>query len=710
MSIPRRMYIYCLHSRYTDINNKKKLGLTIHPVHRMRQYDIGDCPGEGLEKRYEGLWQCNDSVTRANLREVEKDLHSHFAAKRLPRENGRSSEWFQVSFEDVCKFLDTHPLIKKRVPTEEISLIHTKATLPATKEERTDAREEKDLMEEQLEDLEENDLFDKFCRVFLPGRIPRRIQVELWNLFEKICGTPEEIAYRGIVQWPTGTGKTIAMLMLIVLMADRCKRRSVTYRGLLVSPKNDIFDTISNDFKKLSEFGVKLFDGSHARLSSLVIPKDQHILVMASQSALTNETVLKKLPPMTHVHYDEVHRITGKLYFNLLKDMLVAWKTEVLTGTSATPFTSSLSQREKIIELFGNPLRLLHQCGVDEAVQEGWIAKPRFLVNILPPIDETDAHIRGFVEALGNYILLKNTGGKFIAYIESSTEDVRCAAKHARALLPWAEIYTAIDGERTDKEFVDAPIDKTPRILFACQRYREGSDIRGIEMTAKLLGETSAAYILLQICGRAGRIDGDKEKEGWCLLVRPSEKGTSAQDVLESIILDVMEFLGKSEKPLTKKDIQRLVDTYLGSISLNGSECTIEETIARVQAAYIRREYVKRTPKEKYSLVLQQNKELGLKSKTQYEERRAEHPTYIEDPRNYFKDWWISWYNFLGVDTSKFPQTKADWIRVCKEKGILTWQQYKNLNDQGLPENPSEFYEDFTNWDKEMGVEEEIVW
>jgi len=32
------MYIYCVHSKATDEKGSKKLGLTIHPVHRLRQY------------------------------------------------------------------------------------------------------------------------------------------------------------------------------------------------------------------------------------------------------------------------------------------------------------------------------------------------------------------------------------------------------------------------------------------------------------------------------------------------------------------------------------------------------------------------------------------------------------------------------------------------------------------------------------------------
>jgi hypothetical protein len=129
--------------------------------------------------------------------------------------------------------------------------------------------------------------FEKFCSIFLPGKLPRRIQIELWYRFKKICDSPGDIDYRGIVQWPTGTGKTIAMLMLIVLVAERCKRRKIHYRGLIISPKNDIFNTISGDFKKLSEFGIKICDGSNEKFSTLYVPRDEHVLVMACHQALT---------------------------------------------------------------------------------------------------------------------------------------------------------------------------------------------------------------------------------------------------------------------------------------------------------------------------------------------------------------------------------------------------------------------------------------
>ena len=49
---------------------------------------------------------------------------------------------------------------------------------------------------------------------------------------------------------------------------------------------------------------------------------------------------------------------------------------------------------------------------------------------------------------------------------------------------------------------------------------------------------------------------------------------------------------------------------------------------------------------------------MNLQSKNEYEMRAEEHPKYIPNPKEYFKDHWISWYDYLGVDTSQYPQTK----------------------------------------------------
>ena len=675
-------YVYCVFSEHTDARGLKKLGLTIHPVHRLRQYAIGDAPGCGLDKQYNALWRI-EAKTRAELREMENILHTYFSDRRQG-----TSEWFRVTFEEVAAFMNSPQKFKlQQVSFDEVKMINTKYKEPVKEEEKVEYEQEDTLRKEQeaapVNKVET--LYEKFVRIFLPGKLPRRIQKELWDLFKEICRAPEHLSYRAIVQWPTGVGKTIATLMLIVIAADRCKRRGQIYRGLFVSPKNDILDTISGDFNNLSEFGISVYDGSHGKLSSLTIPTNCHVLVSACQAALINEKGMRRLPYMTHLHYDEVHRITGELYFQLLKEMLEKWNTEFLTGTSATPKTCSKSQHDKLAELFGEPYNVIHKCDVEDAVKEGWIAKPRYIVNITPKNDDRAIELDAFLVSIRNTIVQKKgagvwKGGKVIAYSSESTEDVRYLVNHATQHIPHATIYSAIDGERTDEAFIKAPADGSIRILFACQRFREGSDVKGLDMTCALVGNTTAVYILLQICGRALRLDF-QGKEGWCLIVRPSEQGTTEDDVLASIILDIIEFLGDSKKKREVKEIEPLIKTFLGEVSVSGSSLTLEETIKRVQAAYVRRLYIRQKKAAEgltYKDLSSKVRSLNIRTRSEYSEKFLinELPDVPSDIRS-----WISWYDLLRATPDEKRMTLYDLQKLCKDNAILTKGDYLLRSD-----------------------------
>ena len=691
----------------------------MYPVHRMRVYNTGDAPIPGHDKRYEGLWEVIVK-NRLEGRALEKILHTRFEHLRKKRANGNNTEWFCVSFDEVQKFLNSKNFVVRQLSIEEVEDIHAKAEHSTSVGEANEYAEEKALIvEEEAEIAKPPETFKEiFFRIFLHGRIPRRIQDELWNLMVLICANDKrlETLYSGIVQWPTGTGKTIAMLMIFVLVKERSVRLGQIYRGLLVTRRNDIFNTISSEFHKLSEFGITLYDGSNGKLSKLTIPSNKHVVVMACPDSLRiEETGMRSLPDMTHVHYDEVHRITAKLFFGLLKEMLVKWKTQLLTGTSATPKTSDSEQHRKLAELFGDPYTTIHKCDVDEAVREGWIATPRFIVNITPKLEKGKeaAYDKALAISVESTIRMKKAkgfwkGGKCIAYTRSISS-AKSASEEFRKIMPDAKVYLAIDGERTDKEFVDSPADGSVQVLFACDRYKEGSDIKGLEMTCVLIGSAISAYILIQIQGRSLRIDYEG-KEGWCLIVCPCEGDETEQEVLDRIALDILIFIGDS-RPLGKKDITRYVNMYFGEVIVNGIVCSREETIERIQATYIRREYAKRTPKEKYETIRTLNKEMGLSSKLEYSERASEHPKFIEKPQEYFKDFWDSWYHFLGVDTTAFPQTKPEWIRVCKDMGFWkkSWSDALYVEKRGvnMPEFPEQMYEGYDNWDKEMEVEEE---
>lgn len=113
---------------------------------------------------------------------------------------------------------------------------------------------------------------------------------------------------------------------------------------------------------------------------------------------------------------------------------------------------------------------------------------------------------------------------------------------------------------------------------------------------------------------------------------------------------------------------------------------------------------------ELYEYMKERNKELHLKSKSEYNRSRHARcrfdPDYIEDPESKFGLWWNNWYSFLGYDTSKFIQTKEEWIIECKKNNIKSFEDYIILceNDLRFPINPGEFYENYTNFNNELNL------
>ena len=115
-------------------------------------------------------------------------------------------------------------------------------------------------------------------------------------------------------------------------------------------------------------------------------------------------------------------------------------------------------------------------------------------------------------------------------------------------------------------------------------------------------------------------------------------------------------------------------------------------------------------PRERYNIIRDINMEMNIHSRIEYIETRLTHPKYIDDPVKYFENCWTSWYHFLGINCETFPETKTDWIRACKNQVFTSWSDYTERHDKSFPDNPADLYSDFTNWDKEMNVEEVLVW
>ena len=110
---------------------------------------------------------------------------------------------------------------------------------------------------------------------------------------------------------------------------------------------------------------------------------------------------------------------------------------------------------------------------------------------------------------------------------------------------------------------------------------------------------------------------------------------------------------------------------------------------------------------EDYLLSQEINKANNIISKQEYLEDR-DRVLFIENPEGYFKKHalWKGWYDFLGIETKNFIQTKDEWIRFCKEKNVKSVDMYNILCEEysQLPREPSELYLGFTNICNELGL------
>jgi len=141
---PKSFYVYCISSKFTNERGLKKLGLTIHPVHRLRQYATGDAPGCGLDKEYDALWKVNVKTDK-ELREMEKIIHTYFADKRQ-----KGSEWFTLNFENVELFMKQPQKFEvKQLSFDEVKDINTKYKEPISTSEKSAYEEELKLIELQ---------------------------------------------------------------------------------------------------------------------------------------------------------------------------------------------------------------------------------------------------------------------------------------------------------------------------------------------------------------------------------------------------------------------------------------------------------------------------------------------------------------------------------------------------------------------------------
>ena len=99
---------------------------------------------------------------------------------------------------------------------------------------------------------------------------------------------------------------------------------------------------------------------------------------------------------------------------------------------------------------------------------------------------------------------------------------------------------------------------------------------------------------------------------------------------------------------------------------------------------------------DEYNYIKSLNKKMNLTSPDDYENKKEKHKEYIKDPKDHFtkNGVWTNWYDFLGIDTSIFIQTKHEWVAFCKSINVTSSEDYfeKCKIYKQLPEFIDEIY------------------
>ncbi len=267
---------------------------------------------------------------------------------------------------------------------------------------------------------------------------------------------------------------------------------------------------------------------------------------------------------------------------------------------------------------------------------------------------------------------------------------------------------------------LDSEVNKfknTPHGIISCVYiFGEGFDLpklNGVCIAGNMQSETRIVQYLL----RPNRLDFENpnkkayviipyiDTDDWESEDKSYEKVrtivSQMRNVDENIEQKIFVSVGKKEKKEnTKKEERRIYcDDYI-----------FEENMSELNKIKLRLRYSKALgskfteEQDEYNYVRSINSSLNIKSKKDYIQQQDIHSNFIASPEEYFKSKgvWNNWYDFMGVDTKKFIQSKQEWINFCKEiKSLDDYYIYCEKYDI-LPKEPADFYKDFTNIPSEL--------
>ena len=428
--------------------------------------------------------------------------------------------------------------------------------------------------------------------------------------------------------------------------------------------------------------------------------------------------------------HDECHNTTSKQCHDFL---LYMKSIDVpIVGFSATPLRTGKFDKSKLLEIYAEPsdksiLNLLTNYNMIYSIQKNLILPPEFYWYQIETskkrkdIELVSQEELGSVLELLNQIIVKLPNKKLVAWcgtIKLANEwkklfiDNYKQRKNLKNFTFGLDISTSITDDYEKFKNSDGNC-----ILFCAQKHREGSDIRlldGCIFLDKVKDRGSIPFI--QSIGRVLRKSDINKTKGIIIDGYVKDDNEYEKSFVDKIIGYYMTLLhlteidsNMSEMPLMdryiklldiikfdkKKEIIRLQFGGL-DISINCNKLDWDEIIKKFEPILQHRIQLSEQDKLLYDFNTLKQKVQSYKYKHK-NEYNIEPPT----PDILYKDFWVSWYDFLGINTTMYPMNKKELKTIIIIKKIRTINEYmRKASEYNLPLMPKELYNDYTTFEE----------
>ena len=450
---------------------------------------------------------------------------------------------------------------------------------------------------------------------------------------------------------------------------------------------------------------------------------------------------------------DECHSVSGRFNYEMLE--FIRNKGTNIIGFSATPLRPFAIAEKQLLNVYGtspseepNQLNVISNYDMIQALNDGVVLP--FVHTIISPVTDKNSlkinspnkqelTLRKIIEDyfINNKDLPYKKGVVWVNSISKIAKDNGEYYKEIKSICgDKIKLYVSYSGNSINPEVneISSFEDQESNALLLCvNRVKEGSDIKNLDCGIFLDAVKSRSIISsLQSIGRIMRPDEKKLKKFAHIIecIKVDEHKTVESITVGKVlnyykkILNISSlsnqnnYLNKiqrlfDETEIINEDGQKSIEIVINhetnircKINLN-----IKQIDWRIFQDALRKELCEKLNikeddllEREFTKLKHSVRKLNFTDKVKYKEY-AKNNKLEELPELKYKNWWKNYYEFLGIDISKYPKNKEDLIKICVNNKINTEKEYYEKSVKyDLPVMPEQLYINFTTLYNELDI------